>query len=215
MNKKIEKYILSLNSKKAVLYGPLLKKLPEIHKESLHFLIDGGATFQDLIPGSISLGDGDSHSGHLDILLPKEKDLSDLGYALNQLHEMRELYFYGFIGKRLDHQLAVFGETFHFLKKGNSQVCFFDNHVFATNRKEVNLNILDTFSIFSIEEMKLSISGQAKYKLINQRISPFSSHTLSNIGNGTIHIQADKPFFIFYECNSNKSHDMLLPLHKE
>ena len=216
MNKILKSYLFdNSTTKKASLYGPLLKSFPKAENDSIHLFVDGGANFQHLISNSLSVGDGDSFDGRLDVILPTDKDISDLGFCLIHLHHYLTIKLYGFIGERLDHQLAVFGEIYHFLKAGKNQVCFLDHEIVVTNIENLELNIFGTFSIFSLEEINLSINGHVKYPIKSKKIQPFSSYTLSNIGDGALSIKADKPYFIFYEYSSNKSHDKLLPSHKE
>lgn len=193
----IQNYLEKFDKNKITIVGPLYsiddKKRPI--KDPCIF-VDGGTKFKK--PGvGISIGDGDSFEGKLDIVLPKEKDFSDLSFVLSQIGNYKNISMLGFLGKRVDHQLINLGEIYNFLKNKTLSTVFFDDQIIALSQGDFELDINSTFSVISFNDQIMTIDGDCKYKLKDQKISAFSSHGLSNIGFGKIRFLTNNPIFIY------------------
>ena len=188
------------------LVGPLLTKLPE--KLNQPFLyVDRGTHFREslrklAIKGyyDISVGDGDSSILPLDINLPKDKDYSDLKFALDLLpNNIKRVNLWGFLGGRRDHELLNFGAIHNCLLKSLPDTLFsFEDTVFGKNKGILKIEVKGTFSLVLFQKTEVKIEGKCQYKLPNFReILPLSSHGLSNVGDGEVIIEARAPFFLF------------------
>ena len=93
------------------------------------------------------------------------------------------------------------GEVFHFLKKRNETMVFFDKEVIALGPGSYDLELSGTFSLVCFEKSKVHLSGDCQYPLKNSIVSPVSSLGLSNQAYGTVHIKVEKPIFILIEGN--------------
>lgn len=120
------------------------------------------------------------------IKLDKEKNMTDLGYALDYLYnniDYSSIEVYGGIGGRIDHLLA----NINLLKKYD--VKFYDNHTKIYALKKGNYQITNThryISFFAIDDVyDFSIVG-FKYELNNYYLSTSDSVCVSNEGSGTI-----------------------------
>ncbi|MCB0407515.1 MAG: hypothetical protein KDD34_04865, partial [Bdellovibrionales bacterium] len=168
------------------LIGPLTNVLPR-HLSNPTLFVDGGVRWRQHAPHirSLSLGDGDSSSPELmDILLPENKSISDLGYALSAIsgQALDSINLSGFVGERIDHQLAVFGEVHEFLRKNHTFISFDEGHTgFAFARKQPQTFCFEGgFSMFSMRPALVTLKGHIEYCLEQpQEILPFSSLGLS------------------------------------
>ena len=188
------------------LVGPLLTKPPEKLNHPFIY-VDRGTHFRESIRKlavkgyyDISVGDGDSSILPLDINLPKDKDYSDLKFALDLLpNTIKRVNLWGFLGGRRDHELLNFGAIHNCLVKSFPDTLFsFEDTVFGKNKGILKIDIKGTFSLVLFQKTEVKIEGNCQYKLPNFReILPLSSHGLSNFGNGEVIIEAKAPFFLF------------------
>jgi thiamine pyrophosphokinase len=163
--------------------------------------IDGGIRWKK--PGSpaeCSLGDGDSGTQDLNHLLPKEKDYSDLSFALQSLPQnLQQLYLHGFLGGRRDHELINFGEVHTFLKS-RLKPCHvsWGDEVLSWNRGACKFEWTGLFSLVAFEKTQVTIEGDCEYLLSSKtELGPVSSFGLSNQANGQIVIESEGPVFVF------------------
>ncbi len=164
--------------------------LPEINGEILNnissddFVVcaDNGYEYalqNDIVPDLI-IGDFDSYKGKVPngdntIVLPAEKDDTDLMYSLKHCINlgMRDFIITGATGGRCDHTLASLTTLYYALSIGCT-ACIYDKNttVYVTN-KGLNLKAPEKHSYFSVfpvtEEAKVSICG-GKYNLKNKTL---------------------------------------------
>ena len=193
---KLEKYLEEF-SHESTLYiiGPLASEI-SVNTLPLIF-VDGGARFRKGAEG-ISLGDGDSFEGELDLKLNKNKDFSDLSFALKHIPQhFSEIHLIGFLGERRDHELMNLGEVSLFMKTrtGETKV-FFDTSIIAFASGSYKIEHAGTFSLFGFEDSDLSVAGDCDYPFKGE-LRGLSSHGLSNIGSGEISILTSRPLFFF------------------
>jgi len=186
------------------LVGPLHDAAVEPLEPTVY--VDGGARFRKdskNVP-AISIGDGDSGSAALDVKLPAEKDYSDLAFVLRELpRSVVELRLVGFLGERLDHELANLGELHRFLSTREGTVEMVKGkHVKVIGfSKKFDGEVFGTFSLMVLESTEIKIAGAAKYLLAKPtRLDPASSFALSNSGNGRIQVECLKPCFLFLQA---------------
>lgn len=192
---KVTDYLSKFPKNTINIIGPMRSATTEFVEPNI--FVDGGAALRSANSG-FSLGDNDSFDGKLDEILPTEKHYSDFAYALSHCQGFKTLNLFGFLGGRKDHEIINLGEVHHFLKQSHSHVNF-ENQIMAFSHGTWDLNHSGTFSIFCFESTLISIKGNVHYKLEDSRLKPFSSHGLSNIGQGRFSIKSDNPFFIFLE----------------
>ena len=120
------------------------------------------------------------------IKLEKEKNMTDLAYALDYLYnniDYSSIEVYGGIGGRVDHLLA----NINLLKKYD--IRFYDNHtkIYALKKGTYQItNFHRYISFYAIDDVyDLSIVG-FKYELNNYYLSTSDSVCVSNDGSGTI-----------------------------
>jgi thiamine pyrophosphokinase len=178
--------------------GPLASKVKS--NTNLILAVDGGAKFRPSKNRSknyISLGDNDSYQGQLDILLPKNKDLSDLQFAFNFIGKNAQFIFMkGFISnkkeKRFDHLLSLFGTVFLHSKKYQSLI-WIDDDLLMLPKGEHHINIHSGFGLITFEPTNISLTGKVKYaQKTKKKIMPLSSLAGSNLGSGLVKITNDK-----------------------
>lgn len=197
---KQEKFLIDIqNDSEIVFIGPYFQD-KAIPKNTSRIYIDAGATLRessDFTGHSLSLGDGDSYAGILDVTLNQEKDYSDLSYAFSILPpKISTVILIGFLGGRRDHEYINLGAANSFIQAPNKNV-FFDNGLSAHSMGTRKLDIQGTFSIFCFEDSEIKISGKAKYQCLEwDNISLLSSKYLSNIGDGEVQIELKTAFFI-------------------
>ncbi len=188
-----------------VLVGPRATRFPsELAREAAVLGVDGGSALANAEEYHLTVGDGDSlpdSAGALDILLPTEKDQSDLGFALQCLPTLPlELSLWGFAGGRWDHDLANLGElSAHVAHRGGRARLLRDDgsvmHVLPAG--EHHLRLEGGFSLFSLTACQMEIRGQCRFPLPPTAVAPFSSLTLSNLGHGEVLLRADAVFFCY------------------
>jgi thiamine pyrophosphokinase len=165
--------------------------------------VDGGVRFRKSKEG-FAVGDGDSapDPSALNLLLPKEKDFSDLAFTLANLPEtITEVRLHGFLGGRLDHQFFNIGEACAFLRqrKRPSRV-FFDDKIIAHSAGSWAFDQKGLFSLAVLEAAKVLVHGDVKYPIDPASdVLPLSSLGLSNVALGRFGIHSNKPFLILCE----------------
>ena len=201
MTTELKEVLSATNS--VLLIGPLAKEIPQGNFDFTVF-VDGGCHLrakEHTNTSSLSVGDGDScpPNTKLDYMIPTEKDHSDLAYILRHLpKKLATLELHGFIGGRIDHQLAVFGEVFNYLKASETPSAVFDRQAAELlNKGKHSRNINGLFSLMTLEPTEVSLSGDTKYKVEPSAVlQPFSSHALSNEGRGDIQITNSLPLLL-------------------
>lgn len=188
------------------LIGPLSKRSQPKQNHPL-IAVDGGI---DSIDSSTTdfwyVGDCDSLSsgqqrikeglGHW--ILPKNKAASDLAMALTLLpNTMKKVHLLGLLGGRVDHQMMVFGEVQRSLKRLSQATISFEQELQAYSAGEHQLSIEGGFSLFSLEEIELSIDGAVRYPLKPSTVFPGQSLTLSNEGHGSVCLRSSGPIFLY------------------
>ncbi|MDC1174893.1 thiamine diphosphokinase [Bacteriovoracaceae bacterium] len=209
---------------KVYLIGPIENsdvKNIDFNKNDLIFYIDGGLNFyrqyftnpaEIPLEREIFIGDGDSVNSqgqqHLDkvahTLLPTDKSYSDLEAALMAIEksfanaEACSLQAINFLGGRQDHHFANILSFYKALsRKLNIKNIEVDNRMTIINTGSYCFRYHGSISLFTFDEAKVSITGQAKYLLENQTLSSFSSHGLSNVVDGDVEITTDKVLILF------------------
>ena len=188
--------------------GPLPLKAPLLKedRERPTIFIDGGighiSSYPLNNPLNFSLGDGDSKGetpASLDIKLPRQKDISDTGFALKGLpFSVRKLHLFGFSGGRLDHQICLFSLLQNWCRQDERRRWSLDAQVFGFGKGRHELTIKGVFSLFSFNPCRIRITGSCKYPLEKEReLAPFSDLSLSNIGFGTVSIDHSTPILLF------------------
>ena len=160
--------------------------------------VDSGVAFQNKDEG-FSVGDGDSSACQLDEMLPTDKDISDLGYALSQIPEgFNKVRLMGFLGGRRDHEWFNIGEVNGFLNQASAatQACF-EDEIFALCRGNWSLQISGLFSLACLQTTSVVLNGDCRYQIEpDTKVAPLSSFGLSNEGSGQIFLTTDQPVFI-------------------
>jgi len=177
--------------------GPFSKSENELIEPIIY--VDSATQFRINNKG-FSVGDNDSFSGTLDEILPIDKDFSDLSYVLSKLcPQFNEINLFGFLGGRKDHEMINLLEAYQYLKMQNQKTkVSFDQKIIGFSKGSWAIDIHGIFSIIAFEELEIEITGQCKFEVDKSRcFKPLSSHGLSNIGSGEVHIQSSQPFFLF------------------
>lgn len=161
--------------------------------------IDGGARHQPEGLG-LSVGDGDSSAKPLQVCLDPEKDISDLGCALQQIPlRFRDICLLGLLGGRLDHLLCNLGEAHDMLRKRTNCRLNFENTVLGFSQGCWQFQRPGLFSVCVMEQTRLTLTGDCKYQCQQPtHFAPFSSLGLSNEGYGTIYLDTPSPAFVFF-----------------
>jgi thiamine pyrophosphokinase len=200
-----------LKSDRLILVGPVLSQSiqPELLKtlgllEVPQIAIDGGDRFAD--QPLMVVGDGDSASGKAGarVILKNNQDQTDLGYALGLIAPGRwvELHLFGFLGARIDHELASIGEVCHSLglRPDLSQAKFYTSELqFAFSIHNTGTHSFDHLGLFSViafESSRISIQGQCDYQMRDQTLLPFSGRGVSNVGKGLFTVQSSGVFMM-------------------
>lgn len=211
----LPEFLKSISSPSITLVGPLFQPSAEFRNPSAPTIyIDGGARFREPTAPkngslkSLSVGDGDSYAGALDVTLPPSKDESDLAYVLRHIPQcINHVTMHGFLGGRRDHELANLGEIHAFLK-GRSEQTRVDltqspnEFVIAFSHGSLTLEITQLFSVLVLESTSIQIKGDCRYHFPKQEASgqpdllPMSSLGLSNVGFGSVRLVSPKPCFI-------------------
>lgn len=191
---KIENYLKNFNENVVTLVGPMLRTRTQFNEPVI--FVDGGKNAQCDNLG-YSIGDNDSYHARLDYTLPTEKDYSDLSYVLSHCHKFKNLYLYGFLGGRKDHELINLGELHHLLVNGFNTRAIIDESVLAFSAGEWKIELNQAFSLICFIPTTVQLEGCIKYPLHNQTLKPFCSHGLSNIASGKFILKINNPCFIF------------------
>lgn len=192
---------------KVTLLGP--QEFPSVLLESVTspvLFVDGGTRWQSSLKPEcgrgLAIGDGDSSSIQMDILLPKNKDYSDFQYVLKNIPpQYTSILALGFLGGRRDHEYTNFGEAYHFMKLRAQKSHFtFDHEVYLFSAGEWSLYIDGRFSYVNFEACDLRMTGLCEYQIKDdKKIPPMTSLGLSNWAQGEVQIYSSLPFFIFPE----------------
>jgi thiamine pyrophosphokinase len=192
-------FIQTLAQHQAVdLVGPLVNCWRPSKRPVL--FIDGGAEFKSPLASiSASVGDGDSTTLAMDLLLARDKDYSDFDFALRSLPQnVVEIFAYGFIGGRRDHELANLGEAHAFLKaRLNKTEIIFDHGITMMSAGKWTCRCVGIFSVLVLESCRVSITGKATYQILKPSLlPPLSSFGLSNLGAGDIQVSCEGPLIL-------------------
>lgn len=191
-----------------VLIGPMGPKLPAFLNKIPKIAVDGGANFSEEY--DLWIGDGDSVKEMIpsdkSILLPKDKDQSDLACAFKLLDSKGSytLHLWGFHGGRRDHELFVLGECFRFLTDHQeTMICIYgeDGKILyhLLGHGQWKFSYQGIFSVGTIYKTCLSLTGDCEYPIKKKSsLYPLSSLGLSNKASGVIRIDNDGPIFVYY-----------------
>ncbi len=150
----------------------------------------------------LSVGDGDSFPGKLDIALNPDKDFSDLAFVLDAIPRQYSMVtLIGFLGGRRDHEYFNLGAAQRFLinRDGPARICF-EDAIFGYSSGRWEFRRMGCFSIAAVEPVLLTLAGDCRYPLPDKtRFSALSSLGLSNHGSGTIYMHNDGPVFVIFE----------------
>ena len=196
-------------STQIAIIGPLFDNnmISQIDTSSPVLFIDGGINHSSLFPSPknesfqyFSIGDGDSTEQPLNLTLSQEKDFSDLSYALNILPETIEnIFLFGFLGGREDHLLANFGEIHQLISiKSHVQQLWMDSRIQCLPPGSSTFEVSGAFSLLSLTTNKITLTGKCRYQakeVIN--LKPLSSRSISNIGDGQVHLKNETTIFVF------------------
>lgn len=196
-------FIKNISTSEAIyIIGPLYSKT-ELFEKTPTIFVDGGSRFMPKsrsINNAICIGDGDSFNGKLDIVLPEEKDFSDLQFALSLLHKnIKEIHLRGFLGGRRDHEIINLGEIYEVVKnKLTNTKVYLDDEIILLPKGFNAVDIDQTFSLVCFESSDIKVIGECKYQLRESTVlAPMSSQGLSNIGYGIITIESNNPIFLY------------------
>jgi thiamine pyrophosphokinase len=181
------------------LIGPLCVK-PGKYSEPVIF-VDGGTVNRHNNEG-ITVGDGDSYQGKLEVELSPDKDFSDLAFVLAGIPGNFNLVeLTGFLGGRRDHELFNIGEAHHFLfSRPLPTTLRFEDRITGFSKGVWEFERNGLFSIAALEQTQITISGDCRYTCAQKTtLSPMSSLGLSNQGHGTIYITCEAPVFILFD----------------
>lgn len=223
VSNELNKKLALLNKAKTIhLVGPLCNELtppPEIPSDEMWVFIDGGAHFfplfiaQKLNPLSLLIvGDADSltedasvSKESFDILLPREKDQSDLEYFLNlEMNCVEQLTLMGFSGKEIDHELSNIGALFAFLDKKNSTdrelSIIVDEKMFLKKSNPINdhrssWQLTGGFSLFTLSPQSIDLKGHVRYQG-KFPLTTLSSRGISNFAEGEFEIIHQNPVLL-------------------
>jgi len=194
--------------KKVNIIGPMSVNTLHIDENLFSIIVDGGLNHNLNLHNSLSIGDNDSTKSKIDCVIPKEKERSDLHFALEKIpKDTLYLELHGFMGGRHDHQLMLYGDLCHYLEnsKVHSIKLYDENkHILSIlNSKEESIEYKGEFSLFSFYSQRIQLDGDIKYKVTEanqQAFTPYSSQGLSNISYSLIQISFQKPLLIFFNA---------------
>lgn len=187
--------------------GPMLEDKNLISLDCPTIYVDGGAKYQvqNHLHPTYLIGDADSHPypDQFHYLLSPDKDVSDLGFVLQNLTAQNcQLSLLGFIGGRLDHQLFVLGEVQAYSKRTGNLIILDDQLIFPAKLDQTHYLECQYTGIFSVgcyQPTTISISGAVKYPLHQIELIPHSSFGLSNQSTGSFQIKAMQNFWVYFE----------------
>ncbi len=199
MNTVVQRYLDQFQGQKNLtLVGPFCDP-SAVLREPVIF-VDGGARCRK--PGQgIAVGDGDSFDGELDVLLNRDKDLSDLAFVLGNISRgLSRIHLLGFLGGRRDHEMFNLGEVHQFLVAAAPAQALFDDRVVAWSAGRWSFCRHGGFSLGALEESRVRMEGDCLYPCPEPTLfKPLTSLGLSNIGSGTIRLECSSPVFVFFE----------------
>ncbi len=195
------------NSSKWTLSGPMGPIVPQRLLSHSLLGVDGGARFLSRM--DVWVGDADSHEGpivsdHV-FKFPPEKSQSDLALAFSFLSCQSELetHLWGFLGGRKDHEYLNIGATLNFLEgKTQSSATFYNGLgkaiIKCLSQGEWSLPQLGLFSLASLRNIKIKLTGSCKYQLPEwTELTSLSSLGLSNVSNGDCQLSTQGPVILF------------------
>ena len=188
--------------------GPMGPVLPSNMGHQAILAVDGGARFCSHM--DIWVGDGDSHFESINCKniyqFPPKKSESDLTLALSFFHHSGPvlLHFWGFLGGRRDHEILNFGEVLNFLQMSpGTEVIFYDHNkkvaMKCLGAGHWQLNYQGTFSLVTVKNTKIKLSGACLYPLEEEtELNSLSSLGLSNEASGDFTLINQGPIMIFF-----------------
>ena len=197
--KRPEEYLQKLSQMDSVLLiGPMNFDYSEVKSDWVIFVDGGSKHHSHLKPDGFFVGDGDSSTEKMHLKLPENKDVSDLGYVLQNLPKtLKEVQLWGFLGGRIDHQLAVFGELNKVILLGNLKKICVENKMSLFPAGSHEFETHQSFSLMTFKEQKILIEGKADYCGDNL-FTPFSSLGISNKGSGVVKISSSAPVLVIF-----------------
>lgn len=197
----------------ACLVGPVLEQEEStfIRDKVAYFsgpviLVDGAINaFEHRPQNAVIIGDADSCSADrrqwIDVLLPQNKDQSDLACALEhplmQTSDLRFIEAWGLRGERFDHELFNLGEFHSFLTSRQQLIVQFQAGLWALAAGEYLAYLMGGFSLMAIGPCEVELSGQIDYPLERQILPALNSLGLSNRANGEFHLRLNSPLFVY------------------
>lgn len=201
MKKNINKFVESIYHTVQII-GPMsLHQDPSPQIPTI--IVDGGLCHKLSFKNSITIGDGDSYEGQdvedlFDIILNKDKDYSDLSFALSLLKDMNieNIYFHGFTNGRKDHEFINILEAHEYLNnKSNCQINI-DKSLIIFSKGEYEFDYLGTFSVVTLNHNEIDLRGEIKYSY-SGILREKSSHGLSNESFGKIKVKCNQPLILY------------------
>lgn len=179
-----------------ILVGPLAEPML-IPSEGLCIFVDGGAKFSAHRSG-LRIGDGDSYPLDLDVRLPQDKDISDLGFVLESLpQKVTTLTAVGFLGGRKDHEWLNIGAFHQFLSTRRQAQVSLDSSIRFFSAGTASLKVQGVFSLLSLDPVLITLTGSCRFPLNTPtRIERLSSRGLSNVGAGLVTLETDAPVLL-------------------
>lgn len=188
---------LSAVKNKVLLVGPMATTKPPSYGPALY--VDGGSRWREKGPDvQISLGDGDSSSGIMDLSFPEEKDASDLRLALDVLPTgSLKIWLWGFLGGEKAHELINIGMLTDFMDGRANSLALFDQHLLIVSAGSWKIPINGGFSLISMQPNHVTLNGPCRFPLKTEtHLAAFSSLGLSNEANGTISVTCRRPLLV-------------------
>lgn len=207
------KNLIKSNGTSILILGPLfipqktlLSSLKKT-KPTLIVLVDRGNHHLKNIPkyarsNCISVGDGDSNqNSKLDILLNPKKDFSDLDFVINAISKEKSVLNVSALGfcacyskskkeARFDHLFFNLGSFSRLCHKLLITISLDERFLFLPKGKH-NLDFCGTFSLISLKNQKIKITGNVEYKINKwKNVTQLSSLGLSNIAYGKVFIES-------------------------
>lgn len=202
----------------ALLVGPLIEEAQknQLQNKVSYFsgpviLLDGALNaFETKPQNALAVGDGDSCQAEkkawLDVVLPTDKDQSDLAYALeNHLpQQLSCLLTLGLRGERLDHEMLNFGEISHFLSDRSQLFVSLERGLWAFAPGKYQLQLQGGFSLLPFLPGRVSLQGMIDYPLDSHPLKAMKSLGLSNRAFGEFELETEQAI-LFYEIQERNS----------
>lgn len=176
-------------------------------ESSLHepiIFVDSGSAAR-LSGEGIAIGDGDSSSNRMDVLLDCNKSYSDLSFALESIPaRFTHVHLLGFLGGHRDHEYFNIGCAHRFLENRASPSCiWFDDRICGYSPGKWTFSRFGTFSIAAIQDTWLTLGGDCAFPCKTRtRFHALSSLGLSNVGTGSVVLENEGPVFVLFEDRS-------------